>query len=80
MLIERNWTWVGLFGLGAFVTGFSLAVIALVQLRESERDNFDETRRKQMYITAWVYTGFVISIFVTVLIEGLNPSFGKLDI
>ncbi len=69
MIIDRNWTWVGLFGTGAFAVGFALAVIALVQLRSSQYDNFDEARRKQLYITAWVYIGCVAAVFaVSVLV------------
>ena len=65
---KGSWTFVGLFSAGALAAGFSIAVIALVQLQPKQYDNFDEERRKQLYITAWVYIGFMIAVFAIVLI------------
>lgn len=75
-MIEREWGFAGLCGLGAFAVGFCLAVITLVQLRPTERENFDEVRRKQLYITAWVYIGFLAALFVIAILVAIatrNP-------
>lgn len=43
------------------ITAFILAVFALVYLQEDKTGDFTNDRRHQMYVTAWVYIGFMIA-------------------
>lgn len=64
--------------LGVAVVAFAMAVIVLVQFQESKYlDDFD-TKRHQIYVTAWTYIGFSIAATVLFSINGLqNTMEGK---
>ena len=77
MLIHKDWTWAALFGVGTFLVGLALAIIALVHLWSSKvYDKFDNAARNQLFITSIVYISFVAAVFMVtffVYLANRNP-------
>ena len=76
IVINKDWTWAAVFGAGAFIVGFCLAVITLVHLWDAKvYDKFttegNSSARNQLFVTAAVYIAFVCAVFLVAFVVWL---------